>query len=137
VALAVALRAAGGFGTLRPPRDGSWIEFLNLIKYPPSLVFTLFMVGGNLLALSAIERAQVWTGTLGRVLRVLGEAPLMFYVAHLWLFAVIGAVWFRAGTGYASVYAVWLAGLVPLYYVTRAYGGFKSRRPAESLWRMF
>ncbi|MGE0812483.1 MAG: heparan-alpha-glucosaminide N-acetyltransferase domain-containing protein [Vicinamibacterales bacterium] len=137
VGAAVLLRALGGPGNLRPPRDGSWIEFLNLIKYPPSLVFTLFMTGGNLLLLAALERLAPWTTAAGRVLETFGQAPLAFYVAHLWLFAVVGAVWFRAGTGYAPVYAIWIAGLVPLYTVTAWYAGVAARRPAGSAWRYF
>ncbi len=137
VAVAIGLRTAGGFGNLRPPRDGSWIEFLNLVKYPPSLVFTMLMVGGNLLLLAGIGRTRLVATTLGRILRVFGQAPLAYYIAHLWLFAAVGAVWFRSGTGYATVYLVWLAGLVPLYFVARGFGAFKARRPAESLWRLF
>lgn len=135
VATGVAIRAAGGFGNLRPPRDGSWIEFLNLIKYPPSLAFTLVMVGGNLLMLGVIERAQAWRSTAGRALETLGRAPLAFYVAHLWLFAIVGAVWFRRGTGYGPVYAIWIAGLVPLYAATAGYASWVARRPATSAWR--
>ena len=131
------LRATGGFGNLRAPRDGSWIEFLNFIKYPPSLVFTLFMVGGNLLALAAIERVRLWTTGLGRLLDVFGQSPLAFYIAHLWLFAAVGIAGFRQGTNYGVVYAIWLAGLVPLYMVTRWYGRFVSGKPAASAWRYF
>ena len=108
-----------------------------MIKYPPSLVFTLWMVGGNLLALAAIERVQLWTSGFGRVLETLGRAPLAFYIAHLWLFAVIGLAWFRQGTGYGVVYAIWLGGLVPLYLVTRWYGGYVARRPVTSAWKYF
>ena len=137
LAVGIALRAAGGFGNLRAPRDGSWIEFLNVIKYPPSLVFTLWMVGVNLIALTAIDRAQLWTTRLGRVLETFGRAPLAFYIAHLWLFALIGLAWFRQGTGYGVVYAIWLGGLVPLYLITRWYGGLAARRPAGSAWKYF
>ncbi len=137
VTLGVALRAAGGFGNVRTPRDGSWIEFLNVLKYPPSLVFTLWMVGANLLLLSAIQRIQPWSSSLGRWLEALGRAPLAFYVAHLWLFAIVGAVWFRTGTGYAVVYTIWITGLVPLGLLTQAYGGFVARRPAGSAWKYF
>ena len=137
IALGLLLRALGGFGNLRAPRDGSWIEFLNLIKYPPSLVFTLVMVGGNLMLLAAIERAEAWTSWLGRVLDTLGQAPLAFYIAHLWLFALIGVAWFRQGTTYGAVYAIWLAGLVPLYWFTARYTRFVVRQPAGSLWKYF
>ncbi len=137
LAAAVVLRVAGGFGNLRTPRDGSWIEFLNLIKYPPSLVFTLFMVGGNLVLLAGIERVRPWTSSAGRVLETFGRAPLAFYIAHLWLFALIGVAWFRQGTTYGVVYAIWLAGLVPLYGVTRWFASFTAAKPADSRWRYF
>ena len=137
LAAAVIVRAAGGIGNLRAPRDASWIEFLNLIKYPPSLVFTLFMVGGNLIALAAIDRLHVWTTGLGRVLEVFGRAPLAFYIAHLWLFALLGVAGFRQGTSYGIVYAVWLGGLVPLYWITRRYQRFTARTPSDSAWRYF
>jgi uncharacterized membrane protein len=137
VAAALTLRALGGFGNLRTPRDASWIEFLNVIKYPPSLVFTLLTVGGNLLLLAAIERLAPWTSALGRLLETFGRAPLAFYIAHLWLFAVVGAVGFRRGTGYAMVYAIWVAGLVPLYLFTTSYARFVARRPDGSAWRYF
>ena len=137
IGLALALRVAGGFGNLRAPRDGSWTEFLNMIKYPPALVFTLVMVGGNLLMLAGLERTRAWTTSVGAILSVFGRAPLFYYIAHLWLFAAIGATWFRAGTGYGVVYLVWLAGLVPLYALTRWFGGFKTSTAPDSLWRLF
>jgi len=137
ITVAVVLRAAGGFGNLRTPRDRSWIEFLNLIKYPPSLVFTLFMVGGNLMALAVIDRVQLWTTGPGRMLETLGQAPLAFYIAHLWLFASIGVIGFRQGTSYGVVYIIWLAGLVPLYFFTAGYAKFIARKPAGSLWKYF
>lgn len=130
-----ALRAAGGFGNVRPPRDGSWIEFLNVLKYPPSLVFTLWTVGLDLLLLAALQRTAAWTTAAGRWLETLGRAPLAFYIAHLWLYAIVGAVWFRQGAGYGVVYAFWLGGLVPLSFATAAFSRFVAGRPAGSAWR--
>jgi uncharacterized membrane protein len=128
VGAALALRAAGGFGNLRLPRDGSWIEFLNFIKYPPALVFTLFMVGANLLLLRALR---------GEWLTVFGQTPLFFYLAHLYLYAAIGAVAFRDGASIGTLYAVWAAGLVPLYFACRRYRAFKQSKPPDSAWRFF
>ncbi len=135
--LAIGLRAHGGFGNIRPPRDGSWIEFLNFIKYPPALVFTLFMLGGNLLLLDLLERSRRRSVRLGQLLQVFGQAPLAYYVAHLWLFAIIGALAFRQGTGYLGVYLIWIAGLFPLYFFTRWFRDFKQAKPRDSLWRFF
>ena len=55
--LFVILRSADGFGNIRP-RDGeTWIDFLNVVKYPPSLTFTFLTMGVNLLALWGFSKA--------------------------------------------------------------------------------
>lgn len=137
VAVALALRAYGGLGNIRVPRDTSWIEFLNFIKYPPALVFTLFTLGVNVLVLALMDWMQERMGRIGQWLQVFGQAPMAFYLVHLWLFALIGAAAFRDGAGYATVYAVWIASLWPLYVVTRRYRDFKQATAIDSYWRMF
>jgi uncharacterized membrane protein len=134
--MAIVLRALGGFGNIRPPRDTSWIEFLNFIKYPPAVVFTLFTLGVNALVLSLMDRIQERAARMWRWLQVFGQAPMAFYLMHLWLYAVIGAAAFRQGTGYLMVYAVWMASVWPLFVVTRRYRDFKQTQAVESYWRM-
>ncbi len=136
LAAAITLRAVGGVGNIRPPRDTSWIEFLNFIKYPPALVFTLFTLGVNVLVLAVMERMEERLGRLGQWLQLFGQAPMAFYLAHLWLYALVGAAAFRDGTDYATVYLVWIASLGPLYFVTLRYRDFKQGKSAESYWRM-
>lgn len=111
--LGLALRWHGTFGNLRAPRDGSWREFLNLVKYPPSPVFVLSMLGGTLCLFRILSHAP--RSRLARLCITFGRAPLAFYLAHLWLFAVIGAAFFPFGTSYATGLLVWLAGMGPLY----------------------
>ncbi len=135
VALAVTMRAAGGPGNLRLPRDGSWIEFLNFIKYPPAAVFTLFMVGADLLLLGLFTK--IGGSWLARTLEVYGRTPLAFYLAHLYLYALAGVLLFRNGVSLAGMYPVWLAGLVPLYFVCRWFADFKAQKPVDSVWRLF
>jgi len=137
VLAAIGMRAAGGFGNLRLPRDRSWIEFLNFVKYPPALVFSFFMVGGNLLVLGLFAAVRTRVGVLLDTLAVFGRAPLFFYLAHLWLFSILGAVFFRRAVGLQTMYLVWAAGLVPLWLLCRRYRAFKERKPAESIWRLF
>jgi len=36
ILFALALRLGGSWGNIVPPRDSSWIEFLNNVKYPPT-----------------------------------------------------------------------------------------------------
>jgi uncharacterized membrane protein len=55
------------------------LSFVNVTKYPPSLLYLLVTVGPALLALVWLERtrAETW---LGRQLTTLGRVPLMFYL---------------------------------------------------------
>ncbi|NVN13206.1 hypothetical protein HUK84_19050, partial [Nguyenibacter vanlangensis] len=132
IGVAVALRWSG-IGSIRPPRDASWREFVNLIKYPPSLVYVLSMLGGNLCLFHLFSRLSATRdAVLPRVLRVFGRAPLVFYVVHLWLFAVIGALFFRHGTHYAVGLGVWLAALPVLYRICARFGAWRRAAPAAS-----
>lgn len=134
IAAAVVVRENGGFGNIQTPRDGGWIEFLNCVKYPPALVFSFFMLGFNLILLAVLGGPDSW---LQRTLSVYGRAPLCFYLAHLYFYALVGALFFRHPATLSGMYGVWLVGLVPLYFICRWYGSFKEHRPADSLWRFF
>ncbi|MEO7650709.1 MAG: heparan-alpha-glucosaminide N-acetyltransferase domain-containing protein [Bryobacteraceae bacterium] len=114
LAAAVALRAAGGFGNIQLPRDGSWIEFLNFVKYPPPLVFVLFTLGANLILLSGLAKVE---GAAAEILRVYGRTPLCYYLAHLYLYALVGAAFFQHAAPMSWTYAIWIAGLLPLYFI--------------------
>lgn len=137
VSLALGLRALGGPGNLRIPRDSSVIEFFNLIKYPPSLVFILLFVGINVLLLSLWHRLSSRIGRLGNILATFGQVPLFYYLLHLFLYCFVGALWFRRGGSLAVTYVVWLVGLIPLYFSCLAYRRFKSQTAVDSLWRFF
>jgi uncharacterized membrane protein len=41
----VVIRYFDGFGNIRPRMSNSWIDFLNPVKYPPSMTFTLMTTG--------------------------------------------------------------------------------------------
>ncbi|MBL8213906.1 MAG: DUF1624 domain-containing protein [Bryobacterales bacterium] len=135
VAVAVALRAGGGWGNIRPPRDGSWIEFLNNVKYPPSAVFWLMSVGLNLLLLSVLERLPALKAPASPLM-VFGQTPLFYYVVHFWTLGLIGFFLFKEAGSLEMAYVVWAVVLVALYPVCRWYRGFKMAKPRESFWRM-
>ena len=124
VALAgfVVLRAADGFGNVRERQTDDLIGFLNVVKYPPAITFSLPSVSGSAIA---------------GVLRTYGAVPLFFYLAHLWLYAQMGLWIDRSGTGIPVMYFWWFAGLAALYPACWAYGRFKQSRPPASLWRFF
>lgn len=134
--LFVAVRLAGSFGNFHPPADGSWIAFLNVTKYPPSLAFLLITLGMNLLLLGALHKYQRRLDGMTRPLLVFGGTALFFYFAHLYLYMLLGLA-FPRGAGLPTMYGVWLLGLLLLYPLCRSYAAFKRGKPAESLWRMF
>lgn len=131
----VILRNLDGFGNIRPRSGDSWIDRLNVVKYPPSMTFTLLTMGFNLLILWLFSRTQAVGGWLLERLAVFGRAPLFFYVIHLYLYLVLGGLFAPTGTSIAAMYPYWLLGLLILYPLTRWYGAVKHRRPTTSVLR--
>ncbi len=133
------------------PWQASWLSFLNVAKYPPSLSYLLITLGAALLALRWLER---WTlpGPVHNVLLGFGRVPLFFYLLHLPVIhaAAIVYSWLRHGSaawlwqdpfflrrppspapadyglGLTGLYLVWLATLLLLYPLARRYGAFKA-----------
>ena len=137
IAVAVTVRALAGPGNLVLPRDASWIEFFNNVKYPPSLVFWTLSVGVDLVILAALMRLPAAIRSVNSPFVVYGQAPLLFYVAHFYVLAAIGFTFFRTAAPLEMTYAIWLVILVIFYPICRAYRTFKLAKPAESLWRLF
>ena len=86
------LRALGGFGNLRMPAGHSLIDFLNVVKYPPSLTFLLLSLGIDLVLLGIFAHAaDRWTAWV-RPLVALGQAALYFFLTHWFVYAAMGSV---------------------------------------------
>lgn len=136
LALFVALRLMGGFGNIRAVEGAGWVAFLNVVKYPPSLVFLLLTLGVDLLMLGLLARAGDGLAAWGQPLLVFGRSPLLFYIAHLYLYGLIGLAIAPAGMPIARMYPFWLAGLVVLYFVCVWYDRFKRRQSLDSPWRL-
>jgi len=129
------LRNLDGFGNIRPREGDSWIDFLNVVKYPPAMTFTLVTMGLNLIALWMFSKAGELGSRLLRPLVVFGRAPLFFYLSHLFLYAAIGILLTPSGASIPEMYPYWLLGLLILFPPTLWYGAFKHRQPPNSLLR--
>jgi uncharacterized membrane protein len=114
----------------------SWVDFT---KYPPSLDFLLFTLGGGFLLLAWLEAISNW---FTRMLAMFGSAPMFFYIFHLYLLlllqnllvAILGP---NHGTrfGVDEVWQVWAVAvaLIPvLYFPCRAFARFK--RTTNQAW---
>lgn len=126
------IRYLGDFGNIRPPAAQTWIAMLNVVKYPPSITFLLLTLGTNLLLLALFSRLPEW---ILWPLAVFGQAPLFFYLSHLFLYGFWGRWIDPAGIGIPRMIPYWLLGLLILWPFCWLYGRFKHGRPPNSIWR--
>jgi uncharacterized membrane protein len=133
----LALRYLDGFGNIRPRRGNTWIDFLNVVKYPPSITFNLLTMGVNLIIMGLFARAGGHLQRFSQPLIVFGRAPLFFYLTHLFLYAGLGLWLTPDSTGILKMYPYWLLGLLILFPLCLWYGQLKHRQPANSILRFF
>jgi len=145
----VAIRLSGVYGDPNPWQVqhgavSTLIDFLNVTKYPPSLLFLLMTLGPAAMLCATADRLL---GALRQPLAVFGRVPFAFYVAHLYLIHAL-AVGFGVllgfdarqfltfgfffpqgyGVGLPGVYAVWLLVIAALYPFCRWVAAVKARR---------
>ena len=141
------VRGANGYGNAHMPRSsGSWIEWLHVSKYPPSLAYAGLELA---IAFALLAAAWWWTRAapsggdarrqpgakaLWRPLAVLGQTALFYYLLHVHLFKAAAVVLGLYKTqGLVTTFIAWAAMLVALYPVSRWYLGVKRRHPDSVL----
>lgn len=126
------------------------MAFLNVQKYPPSLMYLLATLGISALLLVALRRLN---GPPANVLLVFGAVPFFFYVAHIYLVHALTIVANAAmgrdaspyfgymmnvfvtpeklqGLGFplGGVYLAWIVVVALLYFPCAYWAGLKKRR---------
>ncbi len=130
------------------------LSFMNVSKYPPSLLYTAVMLGIMFLLLWLFDGAE---NGFTRLLTVYGKVPLFYYLCHWYLVKLamlimiyaqgysisdmpIGPLNFGrppgAGVSLLVVYMVWLAMVALLYPICRWYGRYKATHP-EVVWMQY
>jgi uncharacterized membrane protein len=123
-------------------------SFLNVLKYPPSLMFLLMTLGPALIALAFFEKVR---GSFARVISVYGRVPMFYFIVHIFVIHILAYAFAMAqggrgdfisldtgsfpawyGTGLPGVYLAWAVVILILYLPCRWYADLKSRR--KDLW---
>ncbi|MGK2864955.1 MAG: DUF1624 domain-containing protein [Chitinophagaceae bacterium] len=160
IALFLLIRGINNYGDMKPWEvQHSFIlsvcSFLNVTKYPPSLLYTLMTLGPALLLLLLFEKPL---NRLENMLLRIGRVPLFFYIIHLFFIHLlaIGAVvlsgrpWtdmifvtnmnpkdspWLAGYGFSlgATYLVWIIVVLLLYPLCKWYDQYKTRHK-EKWW---
>jgi uncharacterized membrane protein len=130
-----------------PQKDGlgTFFAFMNVNKYPPSLMYTCITLGPAFILLALIEGVQ---NGFTRFVQVYGRVPFFYYVLHFYLIHLVTVIAFYL-EGYGSkdivstqtpfffrplnfgydlwaVYLVWIGIIVLLYPVCKWYNKYKS-----------
>lgn len=146
----ILLRASGLYGDPNPWQVqpggpiATAIDFLNVSKYPPSLLYLSMTLGPAALFCANADRI---TGTVHDTLVMFGRVPFAFYVAHFYVIhtlAIALGVWqgfsvsqmrtFAAflpkgyGVDLPGVYLVWFLVIALLYPFCRWVAAVKARR---------
>ena len=132
------------------------LSFLNVTKYPPSLLYILVTVGPACIFLALAEQPNA-PKAAARMVQIFGRAPMFFYLAHILLIhilAIIAAVvtGFKVSdmilsTGVNSapalkhygfslliVYVVWITVLIMLYPLCKWFDRYKSAHGPQQPW---
>ncbi|MFT3822477.1 MAG: heparan-alpha-glucosaminide N-acetyltransferase domain-containing protein [Chitinophagaceae bacterium] len=149
IVLFIALRLINVYGDRvpwMPHATGlqTFLAFMNVTKYPPSLQYVGITLGPALLLLSRLELV---TNAFTRFVSVYGRVPFFYYVLHFYLIRIISVIAFFA-TGYGVkdiitpnfpflfrplqfgfplcvVYLVWVAVVLLLYPLCKRFDLYK------------
>jgi uncharacterized membrane protein len=152
----VALRSYNIYGDFAP---WSWqknpiftfLSFINLTKYPPTLLFTCATLGITFFILALSDKMN---NLFTKILTTYGRVPLFFYVGHwylihslMFLMVFLQGAWQEVKLGQFSfgrpatgvglelpyIYLVWLGVILFFYPLCRWYGQYKARHK-ENKW---
>ncbi|HLP39470.1 DUF1624 domain-containing protein [Lacibacter sp.] len=158
IALFILLRSGNFYG------DGSsWstqknslfsvLSFLNVTKYPPSLLYLLITLGPAMIFLAVSEKPL---RVLGQRISIFGRVPMFYYLAHILLIKIlaimaallmgypqmivlsngVNATPELKGYGFnlAIVYEVWIGLVLLLYPVCKWFDSYKRANQLKQSW---
>ncbi|MEQ1586204.1 MAG: heparan-alpha-glucosaminide N-acetyltransferase domain-containing protein [Cyclobacteriaceae bacterium] len=155
----VMLRFINVYGDPTPwsSQQSNWFTFLSFInttKYPVSLLFLLMTIGPLLILLSLLEKGNT---KVFQPLNTIGRVPLFYFILHFYLIHMVALISYMIKTGKSFseidlhfaksfggitpegghsllvVYFVWVAIVLIMYPLCKAYDRIKSQHPGTFL----
>lgn len=156
VALFIILRAINIYGDPVPWMHQKYgmftvLSFINVTKYPPSLLFCLITLGGMFLLLFLVEGVR---NKATQTAIVFGKVPLFYFVIHWYIihpvmFLIVFLQGYRtsdlvfgtslgrpkgvSGVNLGYTYLIWIALAIVLYPICKWYGRYKEQH-REKKW---
>jgi uncharacterized membrane protein len=157
--LFVLLRSINLYGDPIPwashPRGSvfTFLSFINVNKYPPSLDFLSLTIGGGILVLALMEGTR---NAVTNFFKIYGRVPMFYYILHFYLIHLLVVIGFfqqgystgqivspdvpflfRPGTfGYplGIVYLIWILVVLLLYPLCKKYDRYKTANANKKWW---
>jgi uncharacterized membrane protein len=125
----------------------TFLSFLNVNKYPPSLAYMSVMIGIAMLALALLENIQ---NKISSVFRVFGRTAFFYYIVHFYIGHVVAMLLFfyhghsmddamkwlqkipflfsipGEGVGLGLVYLIWVLLILGMYPLCKWYDTYKT-----------
>jgi uncharacterized membrane protein len=144
-------RHMGFGGKWSTQKDGlfTFLSFMDVAKYPPSLLFMCATIGPAILFLAFTGHVKNW---FTKFITVYGRVPFFFYILHFFWIHILSAIFFfarghswsegvhenvegflpnfvNAGEGYSLgiVYLMWIFVVVSLYPLCKWFSEYKQR----------
>jgi uncharacterized membrane protein len=132
----------------------TFLSFMNLHKYPPSLLYMCATIGIGILFLAFFGNVK---NGLTRFITVYGRVPFLYYILHFYLIHFVAAILYlarghsfadglkprpnlipqflAAGEGYSlfAVYIIWICVVLSLYPVCKWFSDYKQQH-REKWW---
>lgn len=134
--------------TLQDNTTSTIFSFLNVHKYPPSLLFMCITIGPALIFLALFETTQ---NKITRIISVYGKVPFFYYILHFYILHTLCMILFLsrghtfsegiqetagipfrfliAGEGYSIgiVYLIWILMVIALYPLCKWFSDMKRK----------
>ncbi len=132
----------------------TFLDFMDVQKYPPSLLYMCVTIGGALIFLALVKNTN---NKLAKIINIYGRVPFFYYILHFYILHSISIIFYLArghsiaegmkgvqglpfkfiipGEGYDLwvVYAIWLVVVIALYPLCKWYDNYKTNHK-EKWW---